>query len=91
MVAAMASLFTGKPVKGDIGMTGEITLRGRMLPVGGIKVKVLAAHRAGLKTVILPQKNRSDLDDLPDDVCSELNFVVADRIDDALDAVSIKA
>ena len=89
MVVAMDSLFTGKPVKGDIGMTGEITLRGRVLPVGGIKIKVLAAHRAGLKTVILPQKNKSDLDDLPDDVRKELNFVTTERIDEALDVVSI--
>jgi ATP-dependent Lon protease len=70
-------------------MTGEITLRGRVLPVGGIKIKVLAAHRAGLKTVILPRKNQSDLDDLPDDVRKALNFVAVDRIDEALDAVSI--
>jgi ATP-dependent Lon protease len=87
MVTAIASLFSNKPVKGEVGMTGEITLRGRVLPVGGIKIKVLAAHRAGLKTVILPQKNWSDLDDLPDDVRAELNFVAAERIDEALDAV----
>jgi ATP-dependent Lon protease len=62
MVMAMTSLFTGRPVKSKVGMTGEVTLRGRVLPVGGIKMKVLAAHRAGLRTVILPKKNEADLD-----------------------------
>ena len=62
MVTAIASLFSRKPVRGDVGMTGEVTLRGRVLPVGGIKMKVLAAHRAGLTTVILPKLNKDDLD-----------------------------
>jgi ATP-dependent Lon protease len=68
ILMAMASLFSGRPVRSDVGMTGEMTLRGRMLPVGGIKMKVLAAHRAGLKTIILPKRNERDLDELPDDV-----------------------
>jgi ATP-dependent Lon protease len=91
MVAAIASLFCGKPVHGDIGMTGEITLRGRVLAVGGVKIKVLAAHRAGLKTVIIPKKNRFDLDDLPDDVRSDLNFVTIEHIDEALDIALVRS
>jgi ATP-dependent Lon protease len=65
-------------------MTGEVTLRGRVLPVGGIKQKILAAHRAGLTTVILPKRNEKDLDDLPDEVRNTLIFVTVDRIDEAL-------
>ncbi len=84
MVLTMASLFSGRPVRGDLGMTGEITLRGRVLPVGGIKMKVLAAHRAGLKTVILPRRNERDLDDLPDEVLKKIRFVPVDLIDEAL-------
>jgi ATP-dependent Lon protease len=68
-------------------MTGEVTLRGRVLPVGGIKQKVLAAHRAGLTTVILPKRNEKDLDDLPDEVRNTLIFVLVDRIDEALEVV----
>jgi len=86
MVLALTSLFSKKPVRSDVGITGEITLRGRVLPVGGIKMKVLAAHRAGLKTVILPQRNESDLDDLPEEVRRELTFVTVDRIDEAITA-----
>ncbi|MEJ2168225.1 MAG: endopeptidase La [Desulfobacterales bacterium] len=78
-------LFTGRPVRGDVGMTGEVTLRGRLLPVGGIKMKMLAAHRAGLTTVILPKRNEKDLDDLPDEVRNTMLFVTAERIDEALD------
>ncbi len=84
MVLAMASLFSGRPLRGDVGMTGEVTLRGRVLPVGGIKQKLLAAHRAGLTTVILPKRNEKDLDDLPDDVRNTLIFVTVDQIDEAL-------
>jgi len=86
MVMAMASLFSSRPVKGDVGMTGEVTLRGRVLPVGGIKMKVLAAHRAGLKKVILPLRNEKDLDDLPEEVRKDIEFVLVDRIDEALEA-----
>ncbi|MFW6115148.1 MAG: endopeptidase La [Thermodesulfobacteriota bacterium] len=84
MLMAMASLFSGRPVRSDVGMTGEVTLRGSMLPVGGIKMKVLAAHRAGLTTVILPKRNERDLDDLPDDIRGTMNFVSVEWIDDAL-------
>jgi len=86
MVVALASLLTGRPVKGNVAMTGEITLRGQVLPVGGIKDKVLAAHRLGVDTVILPKKNENDLDDLPQDVRGKLKFVLVDQIDQALDA-----
>jgi ATP-dependent Lon protease len=86
MTMAIASLFTGRPVRGDVGMTGEVTLRGRVLPIGGVKMKVLAAHRAGLTTVILPRRNERDLEDLPEDVRSRMTFVLIDRIDEALKA-----
>ena len=66
MFAAMVSLLTGKPVRNDVAMTGEITLRGRVLPVGGIKEKILAAHRAGIKRVIMPERNRKDVIDIPE-------------------------
>ena len=84
MVMAMASLFSNQPVRGDVGMTGEVTLRGRVLPVGGIKMKVLAAHRAGLSTVILPKRNEKDLEDLPDEVRNTLLFVPVEHIDEAV-------
>ncbi len=84
MVMAIASLFTGRPVRGDVGMTGEVTLRGRVLPIGGVKMKVLAAHRAGLTTVILPKRNERDLEELPEDVRTKMRFVLVDRIDEAL-------
>ncbi|MGQ9584668.1 MAG: endopeptidase La [Anaerolineae bacterium] len=86
MVTAIASLLTGRPVRADVAMTGEITLRGRVLPVGGIKQKVLAAHRAGLRTVILPRRNEMDLDDLPEDVRDEMQFVLVERINEVLEA-----
>jgi ATP-dependent Lon protease len=84
MAMAMASLFSGKTIREDVGMTGEVTLRGRVLPVGGIKMKVLAAHRAGLSTVILPTRNEKDLDDIPPEVRDTLRMVLVDRIDQAM-------
>ena len=84
MAVALASLATGAPVKPDVGMTGEVTLRGRVLPIGGVKEKVLAAHRAGLKSVILPKRNEFDLDDVPGEVREEMNFVFADCVDDVI-------
>ena len=68
MTTALASLLTGRPVKHTVGMTGEVTLQGRVLPIGGLKQKVLAAHAAGLTDVIIPERNRADLDDIPEDV-----------------------
>ncbi|MBF0298898.1 MAG: endopeptidase La [Oligoflexia bacterium] len=84
MTLAMASLFSGRTVRGDVGMTGEITLRGRVLPVGGIKMKVLAAYRAGLKVVILPKRNEKDLEELPEEVRQQLKFILVERIDEAM-------
>jgi ATP-dependent Lon protease len=86
MAVALASLLTGKPVRGTVAMTGEITLRGQVLPVGGIKDKVLAAHRFGVDTVILPKKNENDLDELPDEVRGALKFILVERIEDAIRA-----
>ncbi|MBE9507136.1 MAG: endopeptidase La [Chloroflexi bacterium] len=86
MAAALASLLTGRNARDDVGMTGEITLRGQVLPVGGIKEKVLAAHRAGLKVVILPKQNEKDLEDIPQEVCKSLRFVLAERVDDVFEA-----
>ena len=74
MVTALASLLTGRPVKHTVGMTGEVTLQGRVLPIGGVKQKVLAAHAAGLTDVILPERNRGDLDDVPADVREQMTF-----------------
>jgi ATP-dependent Lon protease len=84
MVMAIASLFCGRPVRSEVGMTGEVTLRGRLLPVGGIKMKVLAAHRAGLTTIILPKRNERDLEELPEDVREAMTFVPVEQIDEAL-------
>jgi ATP-dependent Lon protease len=86
MTTALASLLTGRPVKDSLAMTGEITLRGKVLPIGGIKEKVLAAHRAGIRTVILPQRNQPDIDDIPEEVRRELTFVFADRMEEVLAA-----
>lgn len=83
MVMAIASLLSESPVRNDTGMTGEITLRGRVLPVGGIKMKVLAAHRAGLKKIIMPKRNEKDLDELPDEIRSSMNFIFVEHIDEA--------
>jgi ATP-dependent Lon protease len=74
MVTALSSLLTGRPVKHTVGMTGEVTLQGRVLPIGGLKQKVLAAHAAGLTDVILPERNRADLDDIPQNVKDEMTF-----------------
>ena len=82
MATALASLVTGRLVRPDVGMTGEITLRGQVLPIGGVKEKVLAAHRAGLRTVILPRRNEKDLDDVPEEVRREVTFVLAQHVDD---------
>jgi ATP-dependent Lon protease len=86
MTVAMASELTGRPVRGDVAMTGEITLSGRVLPVGGIKEKVLAAARFGLKTVILPKHNEADLDDVPQTVRDQMTFILVDTVDEVLAA-----
>lgn len=84
MFIALASLFTQRPVRPDVAMTGEISLRGLVLPVGGIKEKVLAALRAGVRTVLLPARNRKDLLDVPEEVRSQIEFVWLEKVDDAL-------
>ncbi|HEY1016346.1 MAG TPA: endopeptidase La [Herpetosiphonaceae bacterium] len=84
MATALASAATGRLVHEDVAMTGEITLRGRVLPVGGVKEKVLGAHRAGIKTVILPRRNMDDLDDLPRDVQQDMTFIPVDTLDEVL-------
>jgi ATP-dependent Lon protease len=86
ITTALASLATGRPVRRDVAMTGEVTLRGKVLPIGGVKEKVLAAHRAGVKSVILPRRNEGDLDEIPREVLDSLRFVFADSVDDVLEA-----
>ena len=85
MVTALASLLTGRPVKHTVGMTGEVTLQGRVLPIGGLKQKVLAAHAAGLTDVILPERNRGDLDEIPDEVAQQMAFHPVMSIQEVLD------
>src|SRR5438094_5289740 len=84
VLTAMASILTGRPVRDDVAMTGEITLRGRVLPIGGIKEKVLGAHRAGLRRVLMPAHNEADLDDIPADLRKQMQFVMLESIDQVL-------
>jgi ATP-dependent Lon protease len=84
ITTALVSLLTNRPVKSDLGMTGEITLRGQVLPIGGLKEKVLAAHRAGLKKVILPKQNEADLEDIPEEIRNEMQFIPVENIDEVL-------
>jgi ATP-dependent Lon protease len=85
MTTALASLLSGRPVKHTVGMTGEVTLQGRVLPIGGLKQKVLAAHAAGLTDVILPERNRADLDDVPEDVRDAMTFHPVMTVGEVLD------
>ncbi len=84
LLVAIASILTGRPARDDIAMTGEITLRGRVLPIGGVKEKVLGAHRAGLRRVILPKRNEADLDDIPPELRSQMQFYLVDSIDQVI-------
>jgi ATP-dependent Lon protease len=84
MATALISALTKRPARCDVAMTGEITLRGRVLPIGGIKEKTLAAHRAGIKTLILPKRNMKDLDEIPPEVLKELRFVPVERMDEVI-------
>ena len=86
MFTSLVSLLTGKTVASDVAMTGEVSLRGLVLPVGGIKEKVLAAHRAGLSRIVLPKKNQRDLDDVPEEVRNELQFFFAEDMSEVLQA-----
>jgi ATP-dependent Lon protease len=87
MATAMVSAFTGIPVNKDVAMTGEITLRGRVLPIGGLKSKILAAHLSGAKIVILPRKNEKDLRDIPDEIRKQIKLILVDTMDQVLEAV----
>jgi ATP-dependent Lon protease len=89
MATALVSLLTGNPVNPKVGMTGEITLRGQVLPIGGLKEKTLAARRAGLDTVILPRRNEADLEEVPEEVRKEIKFVLADTVEDVLAAALV--
>jgi len=84
MCTSVISALTSTPVRKDVSMTGEITLRGKVLPVGGIREKVLAAHRAGIKKILLPKENESDIDEIPENVRKQLTFVLLETVDDAL-------
>jgi ATP-dependent Lon protease len=86
LTTALVSLFTGRPVRSDVAMTGEITLRGRVLPVGGIRDKVMGAQRAGIFTVIMPRKNEKDLDEVPGEIGRQMHFELVEHIDDVLQA-----
>jgi ATP-dependent Lon protease len=85
MTTAIVSLLTGRPVRSTVGMTGEVTLQGLVLPIGGVKQKVLAAHRMGLTEVILPKRNEKDLDDVPESVRSAMTFHLASRVEEVLE------
>src|SRR5881398_3167137 len=91
IATSLASLLTGRPVRPNVAMTGEITLRGKVLPVGGIKEKVLAARRAGVESVILPRRNEKDLEDIPEDVRRSLRFTFVETMDEVLDAALERA
>jgi ATP-dependent Lon protease len=85
MTTALASLLSGRPVKHTVGMTGEVTLQGRVLPIGGLKQKVLAAHAAGLTDVVIPERNRADLDDVPEEVRDDMTFHPVMTVQEVLD------
>jgi ATP-dependent Lon protease len=91
MATSLVSLISGRKVLPHVGMTGEITLRGQVLPIGGVKEKVLAAHRNGLRTVILPKRNKRDLEDVPDEIKKSMKFVFAETVEDVLNASLEKA
>ncbi|MFQ5399933.1 MAG: endopeptidase La [Anaerolineae bacterium] len=91
MATALISAFTNRPVRHDVSMTGETTLRGRVLPIGGVKEKVLAAHRAGVRAFILPRRNESDLQEIPKNLRKEMEFVLVDRVSQALAVALVKS
>ena len=90
MCTAVISTLTNTPVRRDVAMTGEITLRGKVLPVGGIREKVLAAHRAGIKKVLLPRENERDISEIPNAVRKQLEFVLIDDVSKALEEAMVK-
>ncbi len=95
MTTALASLLSDRPVRHTVGMTGEVTLQGRVLPIGGLKQKVLAAHASGLTDVVIPERNRADLDDVPDEVREQMAFhpvmTVGEVLDIALEPAAVRA
>jgi ATP-dependent Lon protease len=88
--ASLLSLFTGKKIKRDVAMTGEITLQGRILPIGGLKEKVLAAKRSGISTIIIPEENKKNVKEIPKHLVKGINFVYAKSLDNIVDAALIK-
>jgi ATP-dependent Lon protease len=86
----MISTLTGIPVRKEVAMTGEVTLRGKVLPVGGIREKVLAAHRAGIKKILLPKDNERDIEEIPEVVRKKLEFVLISTVDEALEHALVK-
>ena len=91
MATALASALTGKPVRHDVAMTGEITLRGTVLPIGGVKEKVIAAHRAGIKKILLPEENKRDMPDVPQSVKDDVEFVFVHHMDEVLAQALVNA
>ena len=91
MATALASALTGKPVHHDVAMTGEITLRGTVLPIGGVKEKVIAAHRVGIKKILLPEENKRDMPDVPQSVKDDVEFVFVHHMDEVLAQALVKA
>ena len=90
MFSAITSLLTGTCVRPDVAMTGEITLRGLVLPVGGIKEKMLAAHRAGIKRIVLPERNKKDVVDVPEEIRQEIEIIYVKNVDEAAEHVFIR-
>ena len=90
ITTAIVSALTKIPVNRTVGMTGEVTLRGRVLEIGGVKEKVIAAHRAGLKTIILPKDNKKDLEDVPKEVLKDLKFIFVEHLDEVLEVALTK-
>jgi ATP-dependent Lon protease len=91
MASALVSAMSGRPVRKDVAMTGEITLRGRVLPIGGVKEKVLGAHRAGVTNIIVPKDNEADLEDIPEDVRSQLTFHTLATLEEVFDVALLSA
>ena len=90
MATAIISALTGRRVRNDVAMTGEITIRGRVLPIGGLQEKVLAAKKVGIKTVILPKENEKDLDEIMDEIKDGMQFVLAETMEDVLQTALVK-
>ena len=90
LTTAIYSAFTNKPVRDDVAMTGEITLRGNVLPIGGLKEKSISAHRSGIRKIIIPKENEKDIEDIPESVRNDLEIVLADHIDTVLEHAIVK-